>query len=183
MASGTKTTKIASDQETVRRLLGRGEGPTLLPNWHGSFQTFADWVNRATVALRDRAPTCPTTGAPLPALCVDAHGRRCHIGADFMRARDENAFPVYFFFDCLPGDAAKRVPTLTEVQVAQIAAMNLNEMRNKYWRNEENIAKGDSPQGIANKRRLRDVINAIGELKFPGEWNEWDAVAAAGDAP
>ena len=32
-------------------------------------------------------------------ICVDSKGRRCKIGADFMRARDEDAFPVYHFKD------------------------------------------------------------------------------------
>jgi hypothetical protein len=98
----SKMSELANDQETIRRLLGRGDGPSLLPNWHGSFKSYDDWVNRATRALVDRAPRHRITGSPLSAMCVDMQGRPCFIGADFMRARDEGAFPVYYFFDCLP---------------------------------------------------------------------------------
>lgn len=60
----------------------------LKPNWAGEFRSFDSWVNKATTWInRD-------------AICVDAKGRRCLIGADFMRARDEDAFPVRFFWDC-----------------------------------------------------------------------------------
>lgn len=45
------------------------------------FSTFREWVNKA--------PTRVNGG-----ICLDAAGRRCRIGADFMRARDEGAFPV-----------------------------------------------------------------------------------------
>lgn len=75
--------------------------PVLRPNWAGSFVSHGDWVNRATRVLVHNAPLCRTTGNPLSAMCVDALGRRCSIGADFSRARDEGAFPVYFFFDCV----------------------------------------------------------------------------------
>ena len=36
-------------------------------------------------------------GEDVRAICVDALGRRCNIGADFARARDEGAFPVPLF--------------------------------------------------------------------------------------
>lgn len=73
----------------------------LTPRWEGEFRDFTDWVNfaskRLTVA-RHRS------GATMPSVCIDAFGRRCVIGGDFMRARDEGAFPVRYFWDCWEGD-------------------------------------------------------------------------------
>jgi hypothetical protein len=61
------------------------------PEWAGEFKSFADWVNRAQRAL--------ASPSHLPAICVDAKGRRCTIGKDFMLARDEGAFPVRYFWE------------------------------------------------------------------------------------
>lgn len=46
-----------------------------------AFPNFQTWVNKASTWVNGGA-------------CFDAQGRRCKIGADFMRARDENTFPV-----------------------------------------------------------------------------------------
>lgn len=53
------------------------------------FDTFQEWVNFAPrwIGQRDEY-----------ALCFDAKGRQCKIGGDFMRARDENVFPVYWIW-------------------------------------------------------------------------------------
>lgn len=59
----------------------------LRPKWAGEFRTFNQWVNKASGWIDGKA------------VCVDAKGRRCQIGGDFMRARDENAFPVRFFWE------------------------------------------------------------------------------------
>ncbi|RUX08045.1 MAG: hypothetical protein E5V51_00265 [Mesorhizobium sp.] len=64
------------------------------PDWLGQFDSFDDWVNHATRAIGDLTGS---KGEKISAVCVDAMGRRCHIGADFMRARDEAAFPVRYF--------------------------------------------------------------------------------------
>lgn len=64
------------------------------PEWLGQFDSFDDWVNHATRAIGDLTGS---RGENISAVCVDSLGRRCHIGADFMRARDENAFPVRYF--------------------------------------------------------------------------------------
>lgn len=53
----------------------------------GNFPCFQTWVNKATSWIGGTNP-----------ICFDAKGRRCRIGADFMRARDEETFPVYFWF-------------------------------------------------------------------------------------
>lgn len=50
----------------------------------GRFQSFTTWVNKGASWLRGGGR------------CIDAKGRHLHIGRDFMRARDENTFPVTF---------------------------------------------------------------------------------------
>ncbi len=52
----------------------------------GEFRTHIEWINKASSWIG-------LTGAK----CFDAKGRRCRRGADFARARDENAFPVRFY--------------------------------------------------------------------------------------
>lgn len=64
----------------------------LRPAWEGQFDSFSNWVAYATSRLGGRPN----------AVCFDAKGRRCLIGKDFMRARDEDAFPVRFFWDMEP---------------------------------------------------------------------------------
>lgn len=46
------------------------------------FSSFQDWVDKAVTRMRPGD------------ICVDSKGRRLNIGGDFMRARDEDAFPV-----------------------------------------------------------------------------------------
>lgn len=71
-----------------------------VPQWAGQFNTFQAWVSHATRALTD-GPT-NSLGMTLPAICVDAKGRRCTCGGDFMRARDDDAFPVRYFWEFAP---------------------------------------------------------------------------------
>lgn len=75
----------------------------LMPAWAGEFRDFDDWVNFATARLVD---AIGSQGQDVPAICVDALGRRCAIGADFQRARDEDAFPVRYFWECKPSPTA-----------------------------------------------------------------------------
>lgn len=63
-----------------------------VPDWAGEFRSFSEWVNKAQSWLKSPSHR--------PAICIDAKGRRCTIGADMMRARDENAFPVRYFWEC-----------------------------------------------------------------------------------
>jgi hypothetical protein len=83
---------------TVGKSWPRAATPTdLVPNWEGEFCSFGDWVNFAS----KRLTVCTGSGGQkVDAICVDALGRRCSIGKDFMRARDEDAFPVRYFFEC-----------------------------------------------------------------------------------
>lgn len=76
----------------------------LVPNWEGEFRDFNDWVSFASKRLT--VASSNVTGAQVPAICVDALGRRCTCGGDMARARDEGAFPVRYFFECLPAEAS-----------------------------------------------------------------------------
>lgn len=77
----------------------------LVPLWAGEFATHADWVNFATKRLTG---TTGTYGVEAKAICVDARGRRCLGGGDMARARDEDAFPVRYFFECVdPASVAR----------------------------------------------------------------------------
>lgn len=53
----------------------------------GEFSSFEEWVNHATSWLGNSG-----------AVCFDAKDRPCQIGKHFMIARDENTFPVRFWF-------------------------------------------------------------------------------------
>lgn len=52
------------------------------------FQSFSSWVNRAQHAWQAIGVRSDDT------ICLDAKGRMCRMGRDFMIARDEGAFPV-----------------------------------------------------------------------------------------
>lgn len=80
----------------------------LIPNWEGEFVSYQDWVNFASKRLT--VAFSIVTGAQVPAICVDAFGRRCTCGGDMMRARDEGAFPVRYFFECIPPEASDAQP-------------------------------------------------------------------------
>ena len=75
----------------------------LVPLWAGEFVSHADWVNFANKRL---IGTTGTYGNEAKAICVDARGRRCLNGGDMARARDEDAFPVRYFFECVEPAAA-----------------------------------------------------------------------------
>lgn len=57
-----------------------------------NFWSFSTWVNKASSWIDGQA------------ICFDANGRLCRIGKDFMRARDENTFPVYFTWNRLKAE-------------------------------------------------------------------------------
>lgn len=59
--------------------------PARVPD--GQFITFTQWVNKATSWIGGEN-----------ALCIDTQDRVCKNGGDFMRARDQGAFPVRFYF-------------------------------------------------------------------------------------
>lgn len=55
------------------------------------FTSFNDWVNNAQYKFAAAGVRSPDV------LCVDSAGRIMEKGAEFMRARDEDTFPVRVF--------------------------------------------------------------------------------------
>ena len=55
------------------------------------FDSFSGWVNHAQKAWKRAGVSSGDT------VCLDAAGRICLIGRDFMKARDEGMFPVVVF--------------------------------------------------------------------------------------
>lgn len=53
----------------------------------GQWNSFQSWVNYATIDI-----------GGMNAACYDAKGRRCRIGADFILADKEGAFPVSYYY-------------------------------------------------------------------------------------
>lgn len=53
-----------------------------------TFTTFDTWCNKANSWFGQHGLTSSTV------ICLDTKGRICRIGRDFMKARDENTFPV-----------------------------------------------------------------------------------------
>lgn len=94
---------------------------TLEPRWAGEFVSFDDWVNFAKSRLTGTRD--PLMKAEVGSVCVDAFGRRCTMGGHFMRARDEGAFPVRYFFDCAP--AAETSPPKSEITIGLIMAATI----------------------------------------------------------
>jgi hypothetical protein len=68
----------------------------MFPIWEGQFDTFSTWVNKA--------PSWLSGDIRGQAVCIDMKGRRCSCGGDFSRARDDDAFPVRFFWEMSPGE-------------------------------------------------------------------------------
>jgi len=71
-----------------------------------TFDSFAQWVNHARSWLTchenynntEHGDIKGWRGHHFTAMCFDSLGRRCLQGADFMRARDEGAFPVWWIW-------------------------------------------------------------------------------------
>jgi hypothetical protein len=103
----------------------------LVPKWEGEFCSFGDWVSFASKRLTVAEDS---NGSPLSAMCVDALGRRCHNGRDFARARDENAFPVRYFFECeLPAKATEPEADFDITKAGEVVALST------WKRNNESI--------------------------------------------
>lgn len=93
--NAAQSKKQAKYEKRARAYFDLVLGGRLEPVWAGQFATFQDWVRLASRVLTGEADM---NGHLLAAVCVDAEGRRCVSGAEFMRARDEKKFPIRFFF-------------------------------------------------------------------------------------
>ena len=82
------------------------DAKTFIPVLGQSFISFEDWVNTATRRLTyhpdyhdtEHGKKAGWRGEHFTALCFDQKGRRVRMGAGFMRARDEGAFPVWWIW-------------------------------------------------------------------------------------
>jgi len=77
----------------------------------GQFNSFIEWCNKASSWIGGTNP-----------LCADAKDRVCENGGHFMRARDEAAFPVRFWF----GAGNKTQAQQSKAKRDHLAAMKLN---------------------------------------------------------
>lgn len=62
------------------------------------FASYEQWVNKAGSWLGGVSGAGYRYKKPEKAICVDAKGRRCQIGSDFMRAEKECTFPVKWHY-------------------------------------------------------------------------------------
>lgn len=76
----------------------------------GEFSCFQTWVCKAASWIGGTNP-----------LCADAKDRVCRNGADFMRARDEGAFPVRFWY----GEGGQTLAEQRKAKINHKAAMKL----------------------------------------------------------
>lgn len=69
------------------------------------FETYKEWQNKAKGWYQSFGASSRN------AIAIDQHGRICHQGGHFMRARDDQAFPVVvYLLDC-----EARLPTAEEL--------------------------------------------------------------------
>ena len=92
----------------------------LVPMFAGEFRSFEDWVSFATARLTG---CLDSNGHEISAICVDALGRRCANGRDMAQARDENAFPVRYFWECEPGPSREETRVALELSQDQAAIL------------------------------------------------------------
>lgn len=108
------------------------------------FDSYQEWVNRADRWLtrhpRFDGDEWTRPGENYRAICFDAKGRICRRGAELMRARDENAFPVRWIWPHQAVAAAMNEAAMAEAVNAALAELDadIDEMA------EENEAHGFS---------------------------------------
>lgn len=86
-----------------------------------TFTSFQQWVNRAHRWLTchpeynntEHGETKGWRGKHFTTLCFDSFGRRCRNGADFQRAHDEGAFPVWWIWPDQIVEVVARGPAIT----------------------------------------------------------------------
>jgi hypothetical protein len=123
----------------------------LMPRWAGEFHSFDDWVNFATKRLSGARGSLRQEVA---AICVDAKGRRCSIGGEFMRARDEGAFPVRYFWECQPAPSPEgKVLIWSNEHYA-------------YWRpNSSGYTTDGLAAGIYDRAAAESIVAGVGPEK------------------
>lgn len=89
------------------------------------FSDFGDWVATATrkLAYYERDANLRSVATTPPdlerAICYDTKGRRCLIGKDFSRAREEGTFPVHYIWPDQIIALALLTPLMASINVAE----------------------------------------------------------------
>lgn len=105
-----------------------------MPLHRQRFDTFEEWVSSATrfLTFHERYNEGAGWSEPNPfrAVCYDARGRLCRRDRDFMRARDEDAFPVYWIWpDQVGKRLLKEAETVPATQVGDFRQQIVDTMR------------------------------------------------------
>ena len=78
------------------------------------FDTFEQWVGKASSWLTRHPDYSDERHNTFRAICFDAHGRRCAIGRDFARARDEDTFPIKWLWPDQVGHVVNALESFVE---------------------------------------------------------------------
>lgn len=127
----------------------------LVPKFAGEFTSYQQWVNKGSSWL--------ASPEHRRAMCIDAIGRRVAIGADFMRAREEGTFPVYFFWEC-------ELPIVPESD--QLSAANARIAKLEALVSERDAMLGKRPCQNNRCNELNAVRALLREVIGPkaGDW-------------
>ena len=165
--SAPPSAAVSKAWDRFERAVGKPEGEApqadaavMVPKFEGQFDSHQDWVNRAqrVLSVPDHKPK---------AICVDAKGRRCHIGADMRRASEEGAFPVRYFWECELTTPAATLSPLCGAQHAESGAAAAADERvdaivtGLYRRFKEWSKRGFGPDDVTWCEVKADVIELI----------------------
>lgn len=105
------------------------------------FDSFEQWVNKASSWLTRH----PDYNDPyFRAYCFDAKGRQCLIGKDFMRARDEDAFPIRWIWPDQIPLMADFVSYVADIAMDDVGASGAPHMLDMLINKAQNTLKGVS---------------------------------------
>ena len=86
-----------------------------LPNYYAQicvFNTFSSWVNHASSWLRGYRSS--------QIVCLDTQNRICEIGADFMRADEEDTFPIKVYETIKSSNKTKCLIDISELRIGNL---------------------------------------------------------------
>lgn len=153
------------------------------------FYTFGQWVNKASkwLTLHPRYNEGIDYPEPHPfkATCFDAKGRLCRNGKDFMRARDEDAFPVWWIWPDQVAQTMKGIETsmnstdsYRDTDIPEVLGVIRDEgwrvaVHNDYTLDGEDytfwlFTKGNyfvKGEGHTDQEALQNVVNGISKLE------------------
>lgn len=133
------------------------------------FDNFDQWVSRASSWLTchmsynntEHGDKAGWRGNHFTALCFDSLGRRCRIGSDMHRARDEGAFPVWWIWPDQIVEIVSRAATL--VTALREASETTRELVSARWSEAEGSPEDwtrDIDAAIAKAEGLPNLADA-----------------------